>query len=107
MRAELHPEARAELRSAALWYEERRAEFGDRLIARFDEALERVVSSPRLYPLWPGTEQAPIPIRRAAIEQFPYFIAFEVHSERMLVLAVAHGKRQPLYWLARATGTPG
>ena len=97
MRAELHPEARAELRSAALWYEERRAEFGDRLIARFDEALERVVSSPRLYPLWPGTEQAPIPIRRA----------FEVHSERMLVLAVAHGKRQPLYWLARATGTPG
>ena len=33
MRFELHPEARAELRSAALWYDERRSGLGDEFIA--------------------------------------------------------------------------
>jgi hypothetical protein len=33
VRLELHPEARAELRSAALWYDERRPGLGDEFIA--------------------------------------------------------------------------
>jgi hypothetical protein len=33
MRLELHPEARAELRSAALWYDEQRPGLGDEFIA--------------------------------------------------------------------------
>ena len=32
MRLELHPEARAELRSAALWYDQRRTGLGDEFI---------------------------------------------------------------------------
>ena len=35
MRLELHPEARAELRSAALWYDERRSGLGDEFLAEF------------------------------------------------------------------------
>jgi plasmid stabilization system protein ParE len=103
VRVELHPEARAELRSAALWYEERRSGFGDRLIERLNEAFSRVSAAPEIYASWPGTAHAPIPIRRAGVEQFPYFVAFEVHADHVLVLAIAHGKRRPLYWLARAT----
>lgn len=103
MRIELHPEARSELRSAALWYEQRRPEFGDRFIERLNTALNRIVESPTTYPLWPDTEQSRFPIRKAMVEQFPYLVAFEVHHELVLVLAVAHAKRRPLYWLARAT----
>jgi hypothetical protein len=40
-------------------------------------------------------------IRKATIQRFPYVIAFEKHEQHVLVLAVAHAKRRPLYWLRR------
>ena len=107
MQVELHPEARAEIRSAALWYEERRSGWGDRFVERLDETLSRIEEAPAAHPLWPGTSAAPVPIRKAFLEQFPYLIAFEVHPTRLLVLAIAHAKRQPLYWLARTSQGPG
>ena len=42
MRLELHPEARAELCSAALWYDERRPGLGDEFIAEVSAALDRI-----------------------------------------------------------------
>lgn len=39
MRAELHPEARLELRSAALWYDEQTPGLGARFIAQVTAAL--------------------------------------------------------------------
>jgi len=41
-------------------------------------------------------------IRKATIQRFPYVIAFEKHEQHVLILAVAHSKRRPLYWLIRA-----
>jgi plasmid stabilization system protein ParE len=104
---ELHPEARAEVRAAALWYEERRSGFGERFVERVNEVLQRLEEAPALYPVWRGTEAAPVPIHKAALDQFPYLVAFELHTESVLVLAVAHAKRQPLYWLARTSPKPG
>lgn len=101
MRLELHPEARAELRSAALWYEERRAGLGDEFIAEVSAAFDRVGDTPGSYPTWPGTRAAGLLIRKATLQRFPYVIAFEEHEQHLLVLAVAHSKRRPLYWLTR------
>lgn len=103
MRVALHPDARAEVRAAALWYDERRPGWGDRFVERVNDILQRLEETPALYPVWPGTEAAPVPIRKALLDQFPYLIAFELHPEHVLVLAVAHGKRQPLYWLDRTS----
>jgi len=75
VRLELHPEAQAELRSAALWYDERRPGLGDEFMGE---------------------------VSAATIQQFPYVIAFEKHERHVLVLTVAHAKRRPLYWLTRA-----
>ena len=102
MRLELHPEARAELRSAALWYDERRAGLGDEFIADVSEAFGQVAAAPESYPAWPGTRAGGPPIRKATLQRFPYVIAFERHERQVLVLAVAHAKRRPLYWLTRA-----
>ena len=104
MRPELHPEARAEFRSAALWYDERRSGLGDEFIAEISAALDRISDAPESYPPWPRTRAAdaasPL-IRKATIQRFPYVIAFEKHEQHVLVLAVAHAKRRPLYWLTR------
>lgn len=107
MRVELHPEARAEFRLAALWYDERRPQLGDQFVERVNVAFARIGEHPVAYPLWPGTTGAPIPIHKASIEQFPYLVAFELHATRVLVLAIAHAKRRPLYWLVRASQGPG
>lgn len=102
MRVELHPEARAELRDAALWYDEQRPGLGDELMAAVSSMLWRIRELPASFPVWPGTSAAPNTIRRAVVSRFPYVIAFEMHAEYALVLAVAHAKRRPLYWLTRA-----
>ena len=102
MRLELHPEARAELRSAALWYDERRSGLGDEFIAEVSAAFHRIGDAPESYPAWPGTFAVGPLIRKAIIQRFPYVIAFEQHEQYLLVLAVAHAKRRPLYWLTRA-----
>lgn len=102
MRLELHPEARAELRSAALWYDERRSGLGDEFITEVTATLDRIGGTPESYPVWPRTRAAGPLIRKATIQRFPYVIAFEKHEQHVLVLAVAHAKRRPLYWLMRA-----
>ena len=103
MRLELHPEARTELRSAALWYEERRPGLGDEFISAISASLDRVRDAPESYPAWPGTRAGVQLIRKATIQRFPYVIAFEKHEHRVLVLAIAHAKRRPLYWLRRSS----
>jgi hypothetical protein len=55
VRLELHPEARAELRSAAIWYDERRPGLGDEFISEISASLDRVRDVPESYPAWPGT----------------------------------------------------
>jgi len=101
VRLVLHPEARAELRSAALWYDERRPGLGDEFISEVSAALDRIGDAPESYPAWPGTRVAGPTIRKTTIQRFPYVIAFEKHEQHVLVLAVAHAKRRPLYWLTR------
>ena len=102
MRLELHREARAELRSAALWYDERRSGLGDEFISEISASLDRVRDAPESYPAWLHTRAEGPLIRKATIQRFPYVIAFEKHEQHVLVLAVAHAKRRPLYWLTRA-----
>ena len=103
MRLDLHPEARAELRSASLWYEERRPGLGDEFIAVISASFDRVSDAPESYPAWPGTRAEGPLIRKATTQRFPYVIAFEKHEHHVLVLAIAHAKRRPLYWLTRTS----
>jgi len=107
VRVDLHPEAQAEVRSSALWYEERREGWGEEFIAAVDAAFLKIGEAPKLFPRWSGTEKATTVIRKAPVERFPYVIAFEKHKRHALVLAVAHQKRRPLYWLTRASQQPG
>ena len=103
MRVALHPEARAELRLAALWYEERRDRGGDEFIAAVNQTLNRILSTPTAFPRWQETRQSASAIRQAHVNGFPYLIAFE-HSETLtLILCIAHDRRRPLYWLARSS----
>jgi len=106
VRVRLHPEARDELRSGALWYEEQREGLGDDFVAEVNATLDRIAGAPQSVPLWPGATATAVPIRKAMVHRFPYAMAFEEDADVILVLAVAHARRRPLYWLARAGHDP-
>jgi len=64
VRLELHPEAQTELRSAALWYDERRPGLGDEFISEVSAILDRIGDAPESYPPWPHTRAADPLIRK-------------------------------------------
>jgi len=44
---------------------------------------------------------APFEIRRAKLHRFPYHLFFSVRDEEVVVLAIAHERREPGYWSDR------
>ena len=74
---------------------------GDEFIAEVSATSDRIGGTPESYPVWPRTPAAGLLIRKATIQRFPYVIAFEKQEQHVLVLAVAHAKRRPLYWFTR------
>ena len=76
---------------------------GVEFVAEVSAALDRMAEVPESYPPWPRTRTASPIIRKATVHRFPYVIAFEKHDQHILVLAVAHARRRPLYWLTRAS----
>jgi len=96
----VEPEAKQELAAAAAWYEERREGLGLELVAEIDSVLAAISHSPGRFPLYPGVA-GELGVRRAAARRLPYSVAFIELDTVVRVLAVAHEKRRPGYWLGR------
>jgi len=87
-------EAQVELEEAMLWYEQRGDGLGDALLDAVDATLLRVVKMPFSFPDVTGAPG----VQRALVAGFPYGLVFVTSEDRVIVLAVAHAKRRPLYW---------
>jgi plasmid stabilization system protein ParE len=92
-------EAEHELDDAARWYEEQRAGLGLTLVDHVDVAVERLRRSPAIGSLIAGCE--PFSVRRHGIGRFPYHLAYLMDDDDIVVLALAHDKRAPRYWVSR------
>jgi len=94
-------EAVSELRDAAVWYQERSEGLGLVFLSVIDTAVD--VSS-----RWPGSGALvdrmsdDLEVRRTTIARFPYYIAYLASDDDLVVLAVAHERREPTYWIDRA-----
>ena len=102
MRLALLAEAEAELDDAAAWYDDRSEGLGDELINVASEALLLISDLPETWPLWPGAPARIPPIRRFMLPRFPYALAYQRFPKLIVVLAVVHARRKPLYWIGRA-----
>lgn len=96
-RVRVDPNAAEELEHAALWYESQRIGLGVEFVAEFDQALDFIAATPLAAPVWKEDR----PYRRKTLSRFPYCLFFLVEDEVVVVLAVAHTRRRPGYWLAR------
>jgi plasmid stabilization system protein ParE len=64
-------------------------------MAELDLAIERIEDAPRRWPPYLGDT------RRYLLRRFPFFVVFREVENRVQILAVAHARRRPGYWLGR------
>lgn len=91
-----HASAEAEMKAAALWYEEQQTELGKRFLSSVEDALSRIRLNPRLFPVVESDAQ------RCLTHTFPYGVVFKQIPDGIVIIAVMHLRQSPDYWKDRA-----
>ena len=89
------PEAKCDADEATRFYERRVPGLGARFRAEVESVCAAIVRQPLLWRERRGG------YHRVNIPGFPYYVAYVIRSERILVTAVAHSSRHPDYWKRR------
>jgi plasmid stabilization system protein ParE len=100
-RARLLPAASDEVDRALGWY----AREAPHRLAAFADALDATLLSigrmPESCPIVELLEHGPV-VRRGAVRGFPWGMFFVEAGTEVVVIAVAHARREPGYWRDRA-----
>jgi len=89
-----------EAEEAVSWYEARAPGLGQRLLTEIDRTVDRISQFPRAGSPVPRVAEE-LNVRRAPVDRFPYHLVYLETPEFLWVIAVAHDRRQPRYWLPR------
>ena len=93
-----HPEARAELRAGANWYDDPAT--GQELLDATLQARGSIAEMPGAWPPVRGWDREPI-VRRKGVTGFPYGVVYYATDSEIVIVAYAHEKRRPGYWKHR------
>jgi plasmid stabilization system protein ParE len=93
----LHPEALSEFEDACRFLQRKSVELRDTFRGRIIVALEKIIYSPERWPLYDRAEN----IRSYLEPKHRYRIYYQIETECVLVLAIAHPSKPPGYWRER------
>lgn len=88
-------QARAELDEAFEWYETQAVGLGYEFLNTVDQAIRLIKSYPQMF------EQTGDDLRRCLLPRFPYGIIYGLDGGKIVIVAVAHLKKKPKYWIGR------
>jgi len=88
-------EAEQEITDAVLWYEER----ADGLGAAFENEVNFVFRAIACSPELPRLRTKGY--RRVNLKRFPFYVAYMIYHDAVIILAIGHGARLPEYWIGR------
>jgi len=91
-----HPAAEAEFLESVGYYESKVPGLGGAFMEEFEALAEMIGKAPKAWQV----ELEPA-IRRALLHRFPLSIVYQEKPGGFQILAVAHGRRRPQYWLGR------
>jgi plasmid stabilization system protein ParE len=92
---ELSEPAEADLVKAMEWYRHLRPGLEADLALCVEEALDRILGNPEMFPvIAPGT-------RRAIVRRFPYLVIYRIRQRRIEVEAIFHSRQDPERWQNR------
>jgi plasmid stabilization system protein ParE len=95
---EFHPLAEKELDEAVAYYEALELGKGRELLQRIQAAIEQARQFPKSAPISRGSVRSLV-IQPA--QRWSYTLHYRATPSVIRILAVAHQKRQPFYWLQR------
>jgi plasmid stabilization system protein ParE len=90
-------EAQSEFEEARCDYEDKEVGLGEALAESVRQGLRLVLAQPKS-----GRIEFE-DVRRVILRRFPYKLLYTIESDHLMVVAVAHQRRQPHYWLSRIT----
>ena len=88
-------EAQREYFDAIVYYERASAGLGGRFVREMDRCILWIAEQPEIHSPRRGG------YRRINLRTFPFYLPYVVRGDVLWVLAVAHGKRRPNYWISR------
>ena len=89
----LHPLAADEAEAARAWYFVRNPTVAGAFLLELDAAIANIAEAPKRWPRMQG------PFRRYLLHRFPFSIVYLERHDFIEVIAVAHHRRHPGYWL--------
>jgi plasmid stabilization system protein ParE len=100
MKLQILAAAQEEARAALDWYDDQRPGLGDEFISELNRGYAALRSSPQACsPVEDYTGRHEL--RCISLQRFPYLIIFRVLTAELIVVAVQHERRRPLYWVDR------
>ena len=93
--AEFHPGAEIDLLDGFEWYADRNPEAARDFRGAVQTARRVISQAPEVWPPYTNGTQ------KYRLRRFPYKIIYRCTEERIQIIAVAHDKRRPNYWVDR------
>ena len=87
--------ASLELTEAVRWYEERRPGWGAKLFDAVSQIFDVIEQFPE------SGARRRTTARQLPVRGFPFLVVYRIRSDDVYVVAVAHTKRRPGYWMNR------
>ncbi len=91
----IKPKAEADLESAKHWLNDQRDGLGEEFLDAVEVAFGRILATPDMHQIIRAD------VRRAVIRRFRYLVFYRVKPDRVTVLAVLDGRRDPSTWIER------
>lgn len=92
----IHADAQKEIDESFAYYEGKRDGLGYDFVAEVEDTTEQIHRWPKLGSTFGDTEY-----RRRLVKRFPYLVFYRETDEDIRIIAVAHAKRKPGYWMDR------
>lgn len=84
-----------DLEESAAWYNQKKENLGMEFITAVEEKIEFILSNPESFPFKYSDRKS------VSIKRFPFHIVFIIEGTAVIILAIAHHKREPSFWQRR------
>ena len=96
----LQPEAEADLDEAYHWYQKQGRGLGAQFIGCVEAVFERICQRPEVHAVVYRN------VRQTLVKRFPYVVCYVFEEDKVDVVAVFHGHREPTAWKSRVGRQP-
>ena len=100
MKLILHRLAEREMEDAFWTYEDRSEGLGTTFLDQLQRSARHLLTFPKSAPV--VRRAGDVTVRKRVLARFPYDLFYTFDEDALWILAIAHQKRRPGYWIKRA-----